>query len=167
MHIFKISFQYVVGTKRLWMRWFTFLLFFVPSLQHSVCILHLQDISIQASHLSNAQQPLGTVAMVLESAALDHTIATPGMEVPESQPKLSLSSLLSYLYFFSKVLRCDWPFPARIILWCCQPFPEKECFLEKIGPIEKYRGAGSEPSWGHSASLCAVGVSEDIVQHSW
>lgn len=54
-----------------------------------------------------------------------------------------------------------------IILWCCQPFPEKECFLEKIGPIEKHRGAGSEPCWGHPASVCAAGVSEDIVQHSW
>lgn len=83
--------------------------------------------------------------MVRGCAALDHTIATEGASVtPETQPKPFLSSLLSYLYFSSEVLGCDWPCSARIILRCCQPFPEKESFLEKTGPVEKYRGRGRQ-----------------------
>ena len=80
--------------------------------------------------------------------------------------------LLSYLYFFLEVLRCDWPFPARIVLWCCQPFPEKECFLEKIGPVEKSWGQAVshlEGTLRHSVLLESPRILEGTAggQHTW
>lgn len=68
----------------------------------------------------------------------------------KEKPKPPLFSLLSYHFLFWEGLAQVWLFPAGVIPWHCQPFPEKEWFLEKPGPVEKCRGVGSEPFGRHS-----------------
>lgn len=103
--------------------------------------------------------------MVLESTALHHAMATPGRNIPEARPKLSLSSILSLF-----LLRG----PQMWLAISCQDrslmlptFPRKGVFPGKDRPCWEILGAGSEPSWGHPASLCAAGVSEDIGGDGW
>lgn len=104
--------------------------------------MHLQYISVQASVFQVFSSHLWPVAT---SSRTCNCGSRNGDSQKRARGFSFFSSILPYL--FSKVLR--WPFPARIIL--CQPFPERECFLEKIRLVEKHGGQAASHAEG---TLC-------------
>lgn len=132
-------------------KWWFILFFF--------CFLYLSFITKGSScyktspcGLVTSPKPSGNLWLV---ATACHGTVIGGASDPSRQEDSDRGSLgyLSFLLSYhhpSEGLTLAWSFPATVSPWCCQPFPEKEWFPEKIEPIEKCRGAGSEPFGGHS-----------------
>lgn len=62
---FQLLFQYVSKIKNVLMKSLSF--FFVLSLQNQICIVHLEIILIQTSHISRAQEPHMTIGYYIGS----------------------------------------------------------------------------------------------------
>ena len=165
MHIFKISFPYVIGIQRLLMRWFTSFFCTKPS-----------NFSVYFTFAGNLTQLRQATFHMLDSCcgqwpqswrAQLSTMPLPFQEgtFQRLSQSFPLSSILSLF-----LLRG----PQMWLAISCQDhslmlptFPRKGVFPGKDSPCWEILGAGSEPSWGCPASLCAVGVSEDIGGDGW